>query len=125
MQHRAYPLPPLLLGEVIDQCIIDHEHTHGRWCIQARRCNELEARSWNMIPAVIDVQEGDGWHVCDETCIDRCLRSYCDSDWVVEVQYHTAGYCALYGVLWVGDTQDVRLWMDPKLDITPEPDAAA
>ena len=121
MQHRSYPLPPLMLGQVIEQAIIDHEHTHPMSCTGARRwCNEGQARAWNMIPAVIDIREGNGIHYCDDACADRCLGTYYDSDWVVEVQYHTKGYCALYAVLWIGDVQDVHLWMDPKLDVGSE-----
>ena len=37
MQHRSYPLPPLMLGQVIEQAIIDHEHTHTMSCTGARR----------------------------------------------------------------------------------------
>ena len=72
-----------------------------------------------MVPVVVSIQEGNGWHEHDENCeiVSRsggykCMKDCDDCDWIVELQYHTAGYHAVYCVKRAGDVQHVHLWMD-------------
>jgi hypothetical protein len=71
----------------------------------------------NMEPVIVEITEGHGRHQCDDDCTlssytGKCLRSCEDSDWVVDLRYHTCGWGALYGIKRHGDVQHISLWAD-------------
>jgi hypothetical protein len=117
-QHKTYPLPPLLLTEVIDRCRNDHTYQPEPEDEPEYQQRALDD-SCDMTPTIVKITEGYGRHDHDEVCRvralqrqSRCLRHCDDSDWIVELQYHSKGYHAVYGIERHGDVQDVSLWMD-------------
>ncbi|ORW33259.1 hypothetical protein AWB91_09030 [Mycobacterium paraense] len=117
MQHKTYPLPPLLLTPIIERCREDHTyHPHPEGDIDGPEWEEYRAAgSCDMEPVVVDIREGNGRHECDADCRITwagCLGSCSDSDWVVELRYHSQGYRATYGITRAGDVQRVVLWCD-------------
>lgn len=138
MQHVKCPLPPLFLTEIIDRCREDHTHVCNEECQEDP--GYCQRHSCDMEPVIFRIDAGYGHHEHDPTeDVDgcqwrdgeyqdvfgnlrergelkrenhRCIRDYDDSDWIVELQYHTAGWCAVYGIKRAGDVQDIVLWMD-------------
>jgi hypothetical protein len=114
MQHVSYPLPPLMLTPIIEQCRRDHTHQHRESCDDdPEYCavSQLNDAS-NVEPFIVNIEAGYGRHECDPSCPDRCMRSCDDSDWVVTLQYSSKGWQAVYGITKHGDVQDIAIWMD-------------
>lgn len=120
MQHTNYPLPPLMLTEVIARARHDHEHRHNDGCVEdSDYCQRATADNADLYdePQIVSIAEGAGRHECDDTCevssyAGKCLRHCEDSDWLVELEYSRRGWRALYGIKRAGDVQDVSLWAD-------------
>jgi hypothetical protein len=122
MQHVKYPLPPLMLGPIIEKCAEDHTHKHSEFCAteDAEYCGRtMKDNEQNITPVIVDIEAGYGRHECDNTCKthrthngDQCFRSCEDSDWVVTLQYSSKGWQAVYGIMRAGDVQDILLWAD-------------
>jgi hypothetical protein len=133
MQCKSYPLPPLFLTEIIERCRVDHTHICDDICLDHAGMHRFsQEHSCDMVPTIVSIKEGNGRHVHEESCkwrdCDRfnkatqqwetviiphdCSLDCDDSDWIVELCYHSNGYHAVYGIKRKGDVQDVSLWMD-------------
>lgn len=136
-QVKTYPLPPLFLTEVIDKCREQHTHVCDEMCEEDDGYHRYSSKhSCDMEPVIVKIEEGYGRHVhdpdddihgcgwrggdyCDYKGVwherrvpHTCMRDCDDSDWIVDLQYHTSGYRAVYGVKRAGDIQEVSLWMN-------------
>jgi hypothetical protein len=141
MQHKTYPLPPLLLSEVIDKCRDQHEYKGDDRYESERSREYMRESACDIEPFVVEIKEGHGRHECDpvddvngcQWCTRErrdefgnwveervrkddyaggCYLECDDSDWVVTLQYSTRGWQAIYGIKRHGDVQDVSLWAD-------------
>jgi hypothetical protein len=119
MQHVVYPLPPLMLTPIIEQCAKDHTHIHSEWCVEdSEFCSRVTKDNENNVtPFIVEIHSGYGRHECDKTCnadnyCGQCLKHCQNSDWVVTLQYSSNGWWATYGITRHGDIQDIQLWAD-------------